>query len=32
MQHCIKKEGFIPCGLLLRPDGQYRLAYQQLFQ
>ncbi len=32
MQHCILKEGFVPCGLLLRPDGQYRLAYQQHFR
>ncbi len=31
MQHCIAREGFVPCGLLLRPDGEYRLAFQQVF-
>ena len=31
MQHCILRQGFVPCGLLHRPDGEYRLVYQQRF-
>ena len=31
MQHCLQKEGFTYCGIILLANGDERLAYQKLF-
>ncbi len=31
MQHCLQKEGFTHCGIILLANGDERLAYQKLF-